>query len=508
MIKKLFIIGFMCCMVLISMAQKQPNIILICADDLGWSDIGCYGSEIQTPNLDRLASQGMRFTQFHNTAKCFPSRACLITGVYAQDSGYHNDYTKPLKNVVTIGEVLKTKGYLTYWSGKHHGKDNPVDRGFDHYYGLRDGACNYFNPGSQRQGEPQPAQKTSDRVWCIDHETYKGYTPKEKDFYTTDYFTNYAIDYIHEAAKKNKPYFLFLAYTAPHDPLMAWPKDIKKYEGMYNKGYENIRKARYEKQLYMGIIDENYKLSKPDHKPWESLSEEKRAFEARKMEVYAAMIDRMDQNIGRVLDELERLGQMNNTIIIFVSDNGANPGVVKLDNDNDNGIIGGMDRYVSLGKDWANVSNTPFRYYKQNSYEGGINTPMIVYWPERIKANSVTQFSGHFIDVMPTLLEITEAQYPKKFNGEDITPLRGISFLPVLLGKQVKRNNPLFWQWKQGRAMLQDEWKIVKLSKNAPWDLYNIKEDPTETTNLSNKYPDKVKELDNKFQQWISNYME
>ena len=219
--------------------QQKPNIILIAADDLGWSDIGCYGSEVQTPNLDKLGEGGMRFTQFHNTSKCFPSRACLLTGVYAQQNGYAKTYNDPITNAVTLGEVLRTAGYRTLWSGKHHGLENPVTRGFDRYYGLKDGACNYFNPGNQRpekallRAKGKPGNKNQ-RWWCIDSVMYHPYTPEAKDFYTTDYFTNYALGWLDEYKNEKKPFFLYLAYTAPHDPLMAWPEDIAKYKGKYD----------------------------------------------------------------------------------------------------------------------------------------------------------------------------------------------------------------------------------------------------------------------------------
>ncbi|WP_372776580.1 arylsulfatase [Mangrovibacterium sp.] len=488
-------------------ATSKPNIILICADDLGWSDIGCYGSEIETPNLDRLAQEGMRFTQFHNTSKCFPSRASLLTGVYAHDCGYDQKYSQPIKNAVTIGEVLREAGYSTYWSGKHHGVENPIYRGFDRYYGLKDGCCNYFNPGKQREGEAKPAQKSAKREWCIDSTEYVGYTPNEKDFYTTDYFTSYAIDFINDASAAEKPFFLYLAYTAPHDPLMAWPEDIQKYKGKYNVGYEKIRAARYEKQSKNGLIDRTYVLSEPTFTAWDKLDEREKDLEAQKMEVYAAMIDRMDQNIGRVLSELKRLGQLDNSIILFMSDNGASAEVVNLENDNDSGVIGGIDRWVSLGENWANVSNTPFRFYKTYSYEGGINTPLIAWWPNKIKANSKSDFTGHFVDIMPTLIEIAGAEYPVKFNGQEITPQRGISLMPTMKRETIERSSPIFWQWHTGRAMVYNGWKIVKHGEDQPWDLYNIEQDPTERVNLAKDYPEKTKELDAMFAKWILQYV-
>jgi arylsulfatase len=484
---------------------KNPNIILISADDLGWSDIGCYGSEVQTPNLDKLGESGMRFTNFHNTSKCFPSRACLITGVYAQQSNYHKTHRNPITHAVTLGEVLKTAGYRTLWSGKHHGLENPVTRGFDRYYGLKDGACNFFNPGEQRPGEGVPARKgkpgnKTKRAWCIDTAMYHPYTPKEKDFYTTDYFAKYAINWLDEYKNEDNPFFLYLAFTAPHDPLMAWPEDIAKYKGKYDEGYEKIRLARYKKQQEMGLIDDKFILSEATYQNWAELDDSTRNEEIRKMEVYAAMIDRMDQNIGKLLDKLEEIGKDDNTLIMFVSDNGASSEMVNIADDY--GEIGTMTRWASLGGDWANVGNTPFRYFKNYSYEGGINTPLIAYWPGKIEANSFSQFPGHFIDIMATLVDITGANYPAEFNGQQITPMQGESLVPVFNGENTVRKNPIFWEWRRGQAVYSDGFKIVKNGLDNPFDLYHLKNDPTETTNLANKNPEKVQELEQLFNSW------
>ena len=239
------LLAFVCsCTKRNSSADQRPNIILICADDMGWSDLGCYGSEILTPNLDGLAEEGMRFTSFYNTSKCYPSRACLLTGVYAQQSGYHLTYRNPISNAVTLGEVLRDADYRTLWSGKHHGLENPFDRGFDRYYGLKEGACNHFNPGMQRNGEPAPARKGRPRPWCFDSLMIEPYTPVEGDFYTTDYFTKYALGWLEEYRDEQKPFFLYLAYTAPHDPLMAWPEDIEKYRDSYADGWELLSHLR------------------------------------------------------------------------------------------------------------------------------------------------------------------------------------------------------------------------------------------------------------------------
>ena len=485
--------------------QDLPNIILISADDLGWSDLGCYGSEISTPNIDQLARQGMRFTQFHNTSKCFPSRACLLTGVYAQQNGYDRSYKEPLMNAVTLGEVLREAGYITLWSGKHHGVENPVYRGFDHYYGLKDGASNHFNPGVQRPGEGAPARKGEPgkkraRDWCIDSVIYTPYTPEASDFYTTDYFTNYAVEWLEQYCDDKRPLFLYLAYTAPHDPLMAWPEDIQKYEGAYDEGYETTREKRYTRQLEMGLIDETYSLSDATYPSWDTLSEEVKREETRKMEVYAAMIDRLDQNIGRVMKTLEEAGRAENTLIMFVSDNGASAEMVSIDDDY--GEIGTMTRWSSLGPHWANVSNTPFRYFKNYSYEGGINTPLIAHWPGKIAPCTFSRFPGHFIDIMATYVDITGVAYPVEFNGTEITPLQGESLLSALLGMKPVRSKPLYWEWSRGEAMHEGDWKLVRWGKENPWDLYNVSDDPTETRNLAQDDPDRVKSMEQQFMEW------
>jgi arylsulfatase A-like enzyme len=485
--------------------QELPNIILISADDMGWSDLGCFGSEIYTPHIDQLARQGMRFTQFHNTSKCFPSRACLLTGVYAQQNGYARSFREPLKNSVTLGEVLRGAGYITLWSGKHHGVENPVFRGFDHYYGLKDGACNHFNPGVQRTGEGVPARKgnvgkKNKRAWCIDSIMFTPYTPEETDFYTTDYFTHYAVDWLEKYRKDKRPLFLYLAYTAPHDPLMAWPEDIQKYEGVYDTGYETIREERYKRQLEMGLIDDSYNLSEATYSSWDTLSQEVKREEIRKMEVYAAMIDRLDQNIGRVLKALEETGRSENTLIMFVSDNGASAELVHLDDDY--GEVGTLTRWSSLGPQWANVSNTPFRYFKNYSYEGGINTPLIAHWPGKIAPGTFSRFPGHFIDIMATYIDLTGAEYPKRFNDMELIPLQGESLLPLFLGQEAERSEALFWEWSKGQATRKGKWKLVRWGKEHAWELYNMEDDPTETNNLASGHLDRVRDMEHQFLEW------
>jgi arylsulfatase len=486
---------------------EKPNILLILADDMGWSDLGCYGSEVNTPNLDKLAGEGIRFSQFHNTSKCFPSRACLVTGLYSQQVNASKTHSTPWENCVTLGEALKGSGYITLWSGKHHSVENPVDHGFDHYYGLLDGCCNFFNPGDQRPGEGKPARKKV-RTWCDDHKVMKPFTPESKDFYTTDAFTDRAIEWLDSYKENKEPVFLYMAYTAPHDPLMAWPEDIAKYDGKYDVGYETIRKQRFAKQKKLGILPPNAELSEPTYANWEKLSAEKKKEEAMKMSVYSAMIDRMDQNIGKLLKKLEETGRLDNTLIIFVSDNGCSSEVVK-NIKNNSGDIGTLTKWTSLGGDWANVSNTPYRLFKNYSYEGGINTPMIAWWPGKIKNDgSTSHFKGHFIDIMPTLLDAAKGKYPETYNGKRITPMEGESLLPALTGKAKNRTTPLFFEWRRGKAVIDGNWKIVlegrkrSNTNDLKWELYNLDNDPTETNNMAEMHPEIVEKLNAKFFEW------
>ncbi|MEE4216367.1 MAG: sulfatase-like hydrolase/transferase, partial [Xanthomonadales bacterium] len=294
-------------------AADKPNILLVMVDDMGFSDIGPYGSEVATPTLDRLAEEGMRFNNFHNTAKCFPTRAALMTGQYAQRVGMSADPDSTFGNHATLGDVLRSAGYKTLMVGKHHALDNPYDMGFDHYWGMRDGAANHFNPGYRREGEAEPAQKRpQQRVFCFDAKCMQPYTPESRDYYSTDTFTDWAIELLgrHEKDADEQPFFLYLAYTAPHDPIQAWPEDIAKYEGTYDAGYEAIARARYDRQLELDVIDaETHPRSKPSHRDWDALSEQEKADQARVMAVYSAMIDNIDQNLGRLFAYLEKRGE-------------------------------------------------------------------------------------------------------------------------------------------------------------------------------------------------------
>ncbi len=494
----------------------KPNIVLVMVDDMGFSDIGAYGSEVQTPHLDRLAEQGMRFNQFRNTSKCFPTRAALMTGQYAQRVGMSTSPESRFVNYATLGDVLRTAGYKTLMVGKHHALDNPYEMGFDHYWGMRDGAANHFNPGRQREGEPVPAQKRPNRrVFCFDAECVQPYTPEDRDYFTTDTFTDWAIELLgqHDAKNDEQPFFLYLSYTAPHDPIQAWPRDTAKYEGVYDVGYEAIAEARYQRQIELGIIEaDTHPRSEPMHRPWDELSEEEKADEARVMAVYSAMIDNIDQNLGRLLEHLEETGERDNTLIMFLSDNGASAEVVEIGD----GEIGAIDRWASVGGHWANVSNVPFKAYKNSSFEGGVETPFIANWPGVISpAKDVNETSAHLVDIMATLVDITGATYPDTMRDQPVGAMDGISLLPAFRNGTVERGKPVFFEWRNGRAVVDGHWKLV-VHKVRPqdeesglwdfssgeWELYDLSVDRTETNNLAESHPEKLAELRSKYEAW------
>jgi len=498
-------------------SKQRPNIIFILVDDMGFSDIGCYGGEVNTPHLDRLAENGLRFTNMYNTSKCFPSRACLLTGVYAQQCGMSRS-SKGIKNAITMADLLRTEGYRTLAVGKHHSNKSLHDRGFDRFYGFHYGpgksCANHFNPGEQRSGEGVPARKKGEsRAYCFDdRKMLPYYTPKEKDWYTTDYFTKWAIDFLEEYKNEDKPYFLYVSYTAPHDPLHAWPEDIAKYEGVYDKGYEAIRNARFKRQREMGLFGPEAILTKPSHKPWNSLSAEQKKDQARRMQVYAAMIDRVDQNVGKIRAKIKELGEEDNTLIMFASDNGSSAENVNAGT----GEVGSLTRWSSLQKEWANVSNTPFRYWKNLSHEGGICTPFIAYWPEVItNKGKINRQPVHFVDIMATVSNITGASYPASFNGERIIPLQGESLLPALQGKVLpKRDKPIFFEFRSGGAVRDGKWKLVtksipKKPKNplkdkVTWELYDMSTDMTETHDVAKENHEVVQRLSQLWKNWYA----
>lgn len=465
-------------------AEQRPNIIVIMADDMGFSDIGCYGSEIKTPNLDKLAASGIRFRQFYNCARCCPSRASLLTGLDNHEAGVGDmitdlgatNYEGYLnKNAVTIAEVLRPAGYHPLMVGKWHVGENkghwPVDRGFERYFGLISGACNYFrlDPGRKMALENEP------------------YVPQPGSFYMTDAFTDHAVSLIDEYGRRPEPYFLYLAYTAPHWPLHAHPEDIAKYKGRYSGGWDELRKERHDRQIKMGIVDGRWPLTPRDSTvPAWSDAQNKDELE-RRMEVYAAQIDRLDQGIGRVLQKVHDLGQEEDTLIIFLADNGACHEIVERGKPG--ALTGTPDSFCSYGRGWANASNTPFRLYKHWVHEGGISAPFIARWPRVIKQHG-TFFStpAHITDIMPTVMELAGASYPATYRSETIKPLAGKSMVPIFHGREWKGHGAMFWEHEGNRAVRDGKWKLVSRFPDR-WELYDMEADRSEMNDLAATEP-------------------
>lgn len=457
-------------------ANGRPNIVLIMADDLGFADLGCYGSEIETPNLDALAAQGLRFSQFYNTAKCHSSRVSLLTGLYCDQAGGAS-----LSRGATIAEVMSRAGYSTSMVGKWHLTKQPTDFGFEKYWGHLSGATNFFtgDDSFRLNGEPWSVPKTLNG----------------RPFYTTHAITDFALEFLDEATKSDRPFLLYTAFNAPHYPLQAPKKDIEKYDGRYDDGWDALRKSRHQKQLDSGLLPEKWKLSpRPAHIPaWKSLSDEERRWEADRMEVFAAMVDVLDQNVGRLVKYLKEKGVYENTLILFCSDNGACPfertrGKELKPWD--------TESYWTYDASWAHAGNTPFRLYKQNQHEGGISSPMIAHWPNglKIKAGSVTDQPGHLVDFMATFIDLAGADYPSKIGNRKIDPLQGKSLLPIFRGETRDSHEQLYFHFGTDRALRRGPWKLVS-AKLGKWELYNLDEDRTELNDLSNKYPERVAEM-------------
>ena len=473
--------------------RTRPNFILVMVDDMGYSDIGCYGGEVKTPNLDQLAKNGLRFTQFYNTAKCHTTRAELLTGNYAYSIGDNN-----MEHGATFGEVLRPVGYRTLISGKWHQVPLPTTRGFDRYYGLADGCSNFFNPGVKaRPGEDLPGRKRSSlRRWAIEDKVIMGYTSPDKKFYHTDAFTDYAIDRLDEYKNEDNPFVLYLPYTAPHYPLHAWPKDIAKYRGKYKIGWDKIREQRFKRMNEMGIIGPNHKLTPRASKAWDDLSEEQQDAEDLKMAVYAAMIDRVDQNLGRLFAKVKELGEWDNTLIMFLTDNGA---CSEQPNTTPDIPPGSVESYRTVSVGWANASNTPYRKFKSTDYEGGIRTPFIAHWPGVIKPGMTNQV-GHIIDVSATFRDITGAKYPKQIQGKKTKPPPGKSLLTIFKGEEREPHKEIFWRFNRANAVRQGDLKVVRAGK--VWELYNLRADPTEVNNLAEQMPEKTAELSKMWEDW------
>jgi arylsulfatase A-like enzyme len=520
---KIILLALLLCVV-DAHAARRPNIVLILADDMGFSDLGCYGSEIQTPNLDKLAAGGLRFTQFYNTARCCPTRAALMTGLYSHQAGVGHmveSMGRPIANIglpgyagdlsphcVTIAQVLSQAGYHTAMSGKWHvtpaettdKKNWPRQRGFEKYFGIIHGAASYFDPSGILIRDNESIGKVG------------------TNFYLTDAIASNAVKFIDTFAKEQKPFFMYVAFTAPHWPVHALPEDIAKYRGKYGNNWEKFREARYRKQIELGIIDAKWKLT-PRDLPGSWSGPEFADWQDSRMAGYAAQIDRLDQNVGKILAKLRDSGQGENTLVFFLSDNGAcaehlgpkisgpivptkspTGGPMRKGNRPDV-IPGGPDTYASYGQPWANVSNTPFRLYKHWVHEGGISTPLICNWPGVIKAGTMTSQPGHLIDIMATCVDVAGASYPKTFNGQTITAMEGISLFPVLEGKKRKGHEAIFWEHEGNRAVRSGKWKLVSKHPDT-WELYDMEADRTELHNVAAEHPAQRKKMIAMYDAW------
>ena len=511
----------------------RPNILLILADDIGYSDLGCYGGEVKTPNLDRLAAGGVRFKQFYNTTRCCPSRASINTGLYPHQAGIglmdgrseRKGYEGYLTDrCVTTAQVLKDAGYRTYMTGKWHMSPStgPIARGFDEYYGLLRGhSASFFDPVANGVRLPEGRPK---------REYPQG------QYYATDAFTDYALDFLAESRKpdengKRPPFFLYLAYTAPHFPLHAPKEEIAKYADTYHKGWDVVREERFARQQVLGVIDKNVQLTPrsvvpknwvnvqtgwadKDNPAWETIDADRRADLARRMAIFAAMIDRMDQNIGRVIDDLEKHGDLDNTLIIFLSDNGAcaewDPWGFDIDSGPKNVLhtgeeletMGSPGTYHSTGSGWANAANTPWRLYKHYVHEGGIRTPMIVHWTKGIERHGEFENSvGHIIDFMPTFVELSGATYPTEHNGKPIIPMEGRSLVKAFDGKQ-EEPRTLYWEHEKNRGVREGDMKLVWIDVRGVWELYDLRVDPSELNDLAEQQPETVKRMSEAWETW------
>ena len=490
--------------------DKPPDILLIMVDDMGYSDIGCYGGEVETPNLDKLASGGIRFTQFYNAARCCPTRASLLTGLFPHQAGMGGMVKWPPRadspkayqgflnqNCVTIAEVLKSGGYKTMMSGKWHvgeGRPHwPTDRGFDQYFGLISGAANYFDPTRTKAEGIKRSVALNDREYDV-----------PDDFYMTTAITDHAVECLNEAGKKDTPFFQYVAYTAPHWPLHALPEDIQKYRGRFLEGWDVLREKRFRRMQEMGLIHADWPLSDrdPDCPAWEAV--ENREDMDLKMAVYAAQIDRVDQGVGRIVNTLKKTGRFDNTLILFLSDNGGchEGGPGGGDWWNNDVPPGGVDGFKSYGRSWANLSNTPFRWFKHWVHEGGIATPLIAHWPKGIRnGGTLSHETGHIVDVMATCCDVAGVAYPGTFNGKAVTPAEGKSLAPVFKGQSQPGHKVICWEHMGNKAIRKGKWKLVSI-KNGKWELYDLEVDRTELRDLSRSEPEKVSELLRDWASW------
>lgn len=527
----------------IAVAAPRPNIVVILADDMGYSDIGCYGGEIATPNLDRLAANGLRFTRFYNTARCCPTRASLLTGLYPHQAGIGhmmNDDQQPgyrgdlNANCPTLAEVLRPAGYRTYAAGKWHVTPGttrellahthnwPLQRGFDRFYGTILGAGNYFDPSAL-------ARDNRLLTYLADPEY------KPDSFYYTDAISDNAVRFIgdHTRDHAGQPFFLYVAYTAAHWPLHAKAPDIAKYRGRYDAGYDGVRRARFARQQELGVVPSGLALP-TGARDWAKVPD--KAWEARCMEVYAAQVDCMDQGIGRIVRALESGNLLDNTVIFYLQDNGGcaedtgrtvrdqrppqTPPAPLAPTDiqvgsrpkqtrdgrpmrSGPGVMPGPDdTFVAYGEAWAQVSNTPFREYKHWVHEGGIATPLVVHWPSGIKdRNALRAQPGHLVDIMATCLELAGASFPAEQAGQKTVPPEGRSLVPAFANQPLDRKY-LFWEHEGNRAVSDGKWKLVAKGPGGPWELYDLETDRTEQHDLAATQPDRARAMAAAWEEW------
>lgn len=512
--------------------SNRPNIVVILADDMGFSDIGCYGSEIRTPNLDRLAAKGARFTQMYNAARCCPSRASLLTGLYPHQAGIGHmtgDYGQPgyrgflSESSATIAEVLAADGYRTQMSGKWHvggnyhpfnidswtpgadGNPLPTQRGFQHFFGTLTGAGTFYNPQTLMKGETL-------------------YTPESEEFYYTDAIADHAVTMIGEAVAEQMPFFHYVAFTAPHWPLHAPEEDIARYEGKYRNGWDATRTARHEEAIAKGVLSDRWQITPRDEDapPWETV--EHKDWEDLRMAVYAAQIDRMDQAIGRILNTLESGGIADNTLVMFLSDNGGcaeflaedsgTPDPLNFDTPmldggrmrmGNNPAIrpGPADTFMSYDLPWANVSNTPFREFKHWVHEGGIATPLIVNWPDRIEQPVTVDEPVHLIDIAATCFAAAGVRQNGEVDGREVLPPEGESLLEACSQADWSRDKPILWEHEGNRAVRIGNWKLVS-RHSEDWELYNMAEDRTELNDLSVGESHRLREMTGIYESWAA----
>jgi len=506
---KITLIGMVCGLLLAAQvqAQERPNIIIILTDDMGFSDLGCYGGEIPTPNIDRLAENGIRLTNFYNAARCCPTRASLLTGLYPHQAGMGFMATDRYKdipayqgylneNCVTIGEVMQANGYFTMMTGKWHvgqkedGGVTPWGRGFDRSFNTIAGNFYYDDAIAKLYLNGRK----------IDNKELPD------NWYTTDLWTAYGLKFVDEAKQAGKPFIWYLAHNAPHYPLQAPEEEIAKFRGKFMRGWEVLRQERYDRQIDMGIIDKSHPLPalNPLIPKWDSLDRKEQIRQDDIMAIYAAVVSRIDKSIGDLITGLKQRGEYENTIILFLSDNGGNA---------EGGIEGryfgekpgAIHSHVSVSQGWAELNNTPFWLYKHHTSEGGIASPFIVSWPKGMAdslSGKILPDRGHVIDVMPTCLEIAGGVYPTHYNGNVISPMEGVSLFPLLVGQSVERTNPLFWEHEGNKAMVSGDWKIVS-NVREPWQLYNIKTDRTETNDLAREKPEMLSRMVYLYNDWF-----